>query len=114
MEFLLLPHYRVDPPAPIPKTPHVCQERYDGGPFLSYPARVGKAHFGTAYLDRMTFNLTERAYPAPTADLEAFIQNWLFFGLIAEFLGATSEDMPDHCSSPIKDPGSPSCYWSPV
>jgi len=89
MESLLLPHYRND--LEIPQTLYVCKKRYDGGPFLSYPERVGKAHFGSVHPDSMPFRHTERANPTPVPDMEDFIQTWLFFGLIAEFLGGTAE-----------------------
>lgn len=42
MEFMLLPVHRGDPPIPVPQTPYLCRERYDGGPWMTYPQRKGK------------------------------------------------------------------------
>ncbi len=39
--------------------------------------------------------LAERANPTPMEDLQAFIQTWLFFGFVAEYLNANSEDALD-------------------
>jgi hypothetical protein len=103
MEFLLLPHYRGNHPTPVPKTPYLCKERYDCGPFLSYPARVGRPHAGTVYVDRQRYARIERINPTPILDQDSFIQTWLFFGLITEFIGANSEDAQDQSSSPTKD-----------
>ena len=74
---------------PVEKVPYVCVERYDGGAFLSYPARenmLGRmpptkisAMRGPPYPALL--------YPDPKEDMERFYQTWLFFGLLAEFLG---------------------------
>ena len=66
--------------------PYICREPYDGGPFLTYPVRMGKTHV-----------LPKAGAPpgqcdsTPTRDLEEFFQAWLFFGLINEFLGEFCE-----------------------
>ena len=64
----------------------VCVEEYDGGPFLTYPLRKGRAYMVPAaghvsYLDY------ELLYPTPVSELESFLQTWLFFGLLREILG---------------------------
>lgn len=64
----------------------VCWEDYDGGPFLTYPLRKGRAYMVPAvghlpYLDH------ERLHPTPVSELESFLQTWLFFGLLHEILG---------------------------
>ena len=45
----------------------------------------------------------KRINPTLILDQDSFIQTWLFFGLIAEFLSANSEDAQDQSSSPTKD-----------
>ncbi|MCJ1426053.1 hypothetical protein MMC29_003955 [Sticta canariensis] len=64
----------------------VCEEDYDGGPFLTYPLRKDRAYMVPAaghvsYLDY------ELLYPTPVSELESFLQAWLFFGLLREILG---------------------------
>ena len=100
MEFILLPTHRGDPPIPIPQTPYVCQQQYDGGPFLSYPIRIGKPEAGAAFFDLINYQRTERVNPTPLGDQESFIQTWLFFGFIAEFLCANSKDDADQSIRP--------------
>ncbi|KAI4089326.1 MAG: hypothetical protein LQ344_005458 [Seirophora lacunosa] len=80
MEHLHLPKNVVTPgPGPVP---YMCTKDYDGGPFLTYPAREGKS----SVLDDVSER--RRLLPnTPTADLEAFLQTWLFFGLLKEILG---------------------------
>lgn len=62
MEFILRPK---DPPVPVPKTPYVCQERYDALPFLSYPAQKGKPGGSEASFDFMEHSRHETLYPTP-------------------------------------------------
>ena len=88
MEFALLPFHRGDPPIPIPKTPYISKERYDGGPWRSYPSRRSQPLSGW---DGETFDIQEyyrsqRVNPTPVAELESFAQTWLYFGLLSEFL----------------------------
>src|SRR5438034_8996554 len=76
MDHLILPAE----PAYVPiKVPCLCTEMYDRKGFSSYPERCG---FTRACLREGHF--TEHS-PAKTA---AFLQSWLYFGLLAEFLGA--------------------------
>jgi hypothetical protein len=98
MEFLLLPTNRGNPPIPIPRTPYVCRERYDGGPFLSYPSRVGKPEATGASFDLVKYQLSEWVSATPVQDQESFVQSWLYFGFIAELLCATSTDTPKNTS----------------
>lgn len=61
---------------------------HDGGPWVSYPSRKGKP---LSAWDGKTFDLGEyhrsqRVNPTPLEELEPFIQTWLYFGLLAEFL----------------------------
>ena len=75
----------------FPTITYLCQDRYDEGPFLHYPHRLG--------LINLEVDETFRLSPAlglvgqhllaamPSAELEPFLQNWLFFGLLHEVLG---------------------------
>jgi hypothetical protein len=94
MEYLLLPHYRGDPPTQIPKVPYVSTSRYDGTPFLSYPAKAGMPHAHNVLDDDdvLNYRLVEHFNPTPIRELESFMQTWLFFGFIAEAICATGED----------------------
>ena len=70
--------------------PFVCSETfehdpYDGGPFLSYPERVQKSSLVSDINDGLTTYLNSR-FSLPFEGLEAFIQTWLFFGLLHEVL----------------------------
>jgi hypothetical protein len=105
MEFLLVPTYRGTPPIPVPRTPYVSRTRYDGGPWDSYPARMGMSSLsawdGNTF-DQLEYHRLERLNPTPLEDLEQFLQTWLYFGLLAEFLrGDTSAS--ESISSPPKD-----------
>jgi hypothetical protein len=93
MEYLLLPHYRGDPPTQMPKVPYVSTVRYDGTPYLSYPEKAGMSHAQHGW-DGGTqqYRLAESLNPTPIRELESFMQTWLFFGFIAEALGATGEE----------------------
>ncbi|KAE8442357.1 hypothetical protein EG329_003428 [Mollisiaceae sp. DMI_Dod_QoI] len=100
MEFHILPVHRGDPPIQVPRTPYLCTERYDGGPWLSYPARKGKAaKYKAGPFDYLDYARSERLDPTPIKEQESFFQTWLYFGLIAEFLGA-------NCNDPANDPTS--------
>lgn len=64
----------------------VCQEEYDGGPFLTYPLRKGRAYMVPAK-GHVSYLEHERLHPTPASELEPFLQTWLFFGLLHEILG---------------------------
>ena len=102
MEFILRPHPQ-NPAIPVPKTPYLGQERYDGLPFLSYPVRKGKAGAGASF-DLMEYLRHEAFHPTPTREQESFLQTWLYFGLIAEFLGANLQGA--HNGSSVNGPDS--------
>jgi len=96
MEFLLRPFYHTE--SNTPRTPYVCRERYDGGPWKSYPLRKGRPEL--ELIDGVKFDQSKiirslEVNPIPLAEQETFLQTWLYFGLIAEFLGANSEDLED-------------------
>ena len=70
-------------PGPVP---FVCKEAYDGGPFLTYPLRRKEPNplaNGTEMVDTVSNQVSSQ----PVARLEAFIQTWLFFGLLQEIFG---------------------------
>ncbi|KAI4233150.1 MAG: hypothetical protein L6R40_007151 [Gallowayella cf. fulva] len=82
MEHLHLPRNLAIPgPDPVPC---VCTDDYDDQPFLSYPIRQEKAYILDAAVE-----LQYRAgvvISTPIGELEAFVQTWLFFGLLKEIL----------------------------
>lgn len=75
----------------FPAIPYLCQERYDGGPFLGYPQRKGLPNLevdGTFPLNPILSSASQKLLAAmPPAELQSFLQNWLFFGLLSEVLG---------------------------
>jgi hypothetical protein len=95
MEFHLLPVHRGNPPIPIPKTPYVASERYDGGPWLSYPSRKGMLRdiLKDGAFDALEYTRAERVNPTLLHKYESFFQTWLYFGLIGEFTGVNGTDV---------------------
>ena len=98
--------------------PYVCQEKYDGGPFMTYPTRTGSVpDLNLVGLFPGQFPLSHQTQLAslPKRELESFYQTWLFFGLLYEILGSiyvaedfiyTCEDQCGHttavCTSKFK------------
>ena len=66
--------------------PYICSEDYDGGPFLTYPVRVGKPQAAPSE-GYIGIDIYEYMRPSSLKNLEAFLQTWLFFGLLKEILG---------------------------
>lgn len=71
--------------------PYVCQEKYDGGPFMTYPTRTGSVP--DLYLAGLFPGQFRRSHQTqlaslPKWELESFYQTWLFFGLLHEILGS--------------------------
>ena len=92
MEFSLSPFYQ-GKSSSVRRVPYLCTERYDGSSWASYPSRKGRAGFSLT--EGVEFNQIEairfmRVNPISLAEQESFLQTWLYFGLIAEFLGANS------------------------
>ncbi|KAL9119268.1 MAG: hypothetical protein Q9187_004179 [Circinaria calcarea] len=80
MDHLPLPR---NPALPPIKVPFVCTKEYDAGPFLTYPDRKGwKISFPD---DRIAFLYNGRE--PLSIEKAAFIQTWLYFGLLQEALG---------------------------
>lgn len=80
MDHLMLPknpvHARIE-------VPYICTEKYDQGPFISY-------------IDRSTWTLDKvfnhQDHGISTADTLAFLQTWLFFGLVHEISSGSLHD----------------------
>ena len=67
------------------RVPYLCQEPYDGGPFLMYPLRTNPQRpYFMSTGNNARSSLYHAARLIPTGDLEAFFQSWLFFGLLKE------------------------------
>ncbi|TVY56490.1 hypothetical protein LCER1_G003061 [Lachnellula cervina] len=80
MEFNLLPTFRVN--TPVLKTPYVADERWDGSTWVSYPVKKESAGLNYLRAQRVT----------PVREQESFLQTWLYFGLICQFIGANAVD----------------------
>ena len=71
--------------------PYVCQEEYDGGPFMTYPSRMGNLpnlYIGGSFAGQFPYSQQMELDSLPVRELESFYQTWLFFGLIHEILGS--------------------------
>ena len=68
----------------LEKVPCLCKELYDGGPFLSYATTKGKDHIIEAA--GISLRQNKKLSPDLGNELEAFCQEWLFFGVIDELL----------------------------
>ncbi|KAL7930254.1 hypothetical protein V8C35DRAFT_313355 [Trichoderma chlorosporum] len=81
------------PATPPRKTPYVCTENWDGGPFFTYPVRKGMARIVPPRLrhflgiDASKEPYLEIIHPTPKEEIQPFLQTWLWFGLFAETLG---------------------------
>ena len=69
------------------EVPYRCTEPYDGGPFLSYPERHG---WEVLYSPLGIRCLLYGRIPS-NKELEGFLQNWLYFGLLHEAFGSFGE-----------------------
>lgn len=65
-------------PSSLPDIPFLCEQQYDGLGFTSYPHRRG---WDKNKLKSGDF------IEQPVEQTRAFLQEWLFFGLLAEFFG---------------------------
>ncbi|KND93687.1 hypothetical protein TOPH_01923 [Tolypocladium ophioglossoides CBS 100239] len=91
MDLLCVPD---EPSAPTERCPYVCVEAWDGGVYRMYPQRKGRSRLVPTGLRQIPDVPTpadqpflEELYPTPLEELQPFLQTWLFFGLVAEFLG---------------------------
>lgn len=86
MDILLVPE---DPTSPADKTLYLCRERWDGGVFREYASRKGKTDwFPTAasLLGVQPTSAKSIIIPENDPDIPRFLQTWVYFGLVAEFL----------------------------
>jgi hypothetical protein len=90
----------------LDKVPYLCVEKYDGGPFLTYPRRkevpwVTPDVEVSLYLPHTAF---EMMHPTSKEEQESFMQAWLLFGLFNEVLGDSfrEEDFPVQDSGETK------------
>ena len=95
MEHLQIPRTPTHEPLLVP---YFCKEEYDGGPFHTYPERKEwskdelanvrtwdrEVPFVFKYVNDVRYN--ERPKHSLEAT-EAFLQNWLYFGLLSAFFG---------------------------
>lgn len=72
-----------DPVLPSIKVPYICKRRYDGLSFSAYPERCG---WDSIRLSTAQFTAEELLDAAP------FLQEWLYFGVLAEFFVGPSFD----------------------
>lgn len=80
MQHLPLPS---NPVMPSIKVPYLCQEDYDGGPLDEYPKRHGwTLNFRSGNLQILRFESEP-----PNSEIAAFLQTWLYFGLLHETVG---------------------------
>ncbi|POR38277.1 Uncharacterized protein TPAR_01537 [Tolypocladium paradoxum] len=91
MDLLCVPE---EPSAPTERCPYVCAEEWDGGVYRMYPQRKGLSRLvpeGLRLIPEVPIPadqpFLEGLYPTPLEELQPFLQTWLFFGLVAEFLG---------------------------
>lgn len=71
--------------------PFVCQEKYDGGSFMTYPSRTGSLpdlYLVGLFPGQFPYSHQEQLASLPKRELESFYQTWLFFGLLHEILGS--------------------------
>jgi hypothetical protein len=80
MNVLILPK---NPTSTITRVPYISSERYDGGPFLTYPQRKGKE---CNVYGQLEISPQGSQGTVPTNELGSFVQTWLYFGLLFEFI----------------------------
>lgn len=90
MDHFLLPKDAIPIRSGMDRVPYVCMEKYDGGPFLTYPLRKGKPWMVPELTEEYQFpySVYENWRPTPVTELETFCQTWLFFGILNEVLGS--------------------------
>ena len=82
-----LPVRTGNPRSVFPPIPWVCNDEYDGGPFLEYPSRLGLPRLEVGWLGKLSLVNQSHLRAMPSAESESFLQKWLFFGLLHEILG---------------------------
>lgn len=69
-----------DPVHPVVEVPLLSLEPYDGGDLVTYPERQGWAARSLAEWEQL--------FSQPPRPFCAFLQSWLYFGILECFLGA--------------------------
>lgn len=86
-----LPQPRLRPTSAFPSIPYLCRTEYDKKSFVEYPQRMGLPNLEDVGEYRFASTLSEAnkhlLVGMPPSELEPFLQNWLFFGLLSEILG---------------------------
>lgn len=86
---------------PVDQAEYLCDDddRWDGGPFLTYAHRKGLLHLippGLRHGDpKAAIPYTELIHPTPLPDQHKIFTTWFFVGLLAEFLGTNRQEDPD-------------------
>ena len=90
MDHFLLPEDAISIRPGMDRVPFVCMEKYDGGPFLTYPLRKGRPWMVPDLTEgyQFPYSVYENWHPTPVKELESFCQTWLFFGILNEVLGS--------------------------
>jgi hypothetical protein len=70
----------------IPRVPYIVEYQYDYKGFHTFPDRVGWCQRPDGQWERFD-KIQSRPQPGPSGCVAAFLQAWLFFGLLAEVLG---------------------------
>ncbi|KAK4450432.1 hypothetical protein QBC34DRAFT_349181 [Podospora aff. communis PSN243] len=87
------------PSREVGRTPYFGDpiDRWDGGPFLTYPQRGGFPSMVPLSLRQYDLETpyTELLHPSELQLRQKILTKWLFFGLILEFVGANQQENPD-------------------
>ncbi|KAF4545445.1 Het domain protein [Lasiodiplodia theobromae] len=74
-----------DPARPTPRVRYYCTAEYDNSDFLTYPARIGWSE--AELFNQQTWTHLDQPGKRTSAEAAAFLQQWLFFGLLRAFFG---------------------------
>ena len=103
------------------RVPYLCADivagdPYDGGPFLEYPERIGQTGLLSQLRSGVGMPQHRQLREISVYMIETFIQSWLFFGLLheylkdafaaADFVTSTSEEKEDDGGLTSAEPGS--------
>ncbi|KAI0757794.1 hypothetical protein C8Q80DRAFT_1341132 [Daedaleopsis nitida] len=74
-----------DSARPTPRVRYYCTFKYDGSDFLTYPTQAGWSD--AELFDQATWTQLDQPGKRSSASASAFLQQWLFFGLLRAFFG---------------------------
>lgn len=105
MEFSLEPFHKGKANVTV-STPYLCTERYDGSRWTDYPDRKGPPKLSLRRdFDGLEASRYLRINRVPLEQQDAFLQQWLYFGLLAELMGANyTGDPEDGLGERFSDP----------